>query len=156
MNPVLNCSGFVMNPHKDDKVLYKLNQTDETVWRPFLFLSVVYGSIRESTSKSNSRVNFFKKLKIRDGGKNKSLLVYRKFRKPELRYLGRCSYLLTHRFFFNFQVHCKFYKLFSPDNVKPNSGYDTIKTGQVSIALRIKTTSNRRWMKCVGTCVDGI
>lgn len=80
-----------MNPHKDDKVLYKLNQIDETVWRPFLFLSIVYDSIRESTSKSNSRVNFFKKLKIRDGGKNKSLLVYRKFRKPKLRYLGRCS-----------------------------------------------------------------
>ena len=80
-----------MNPHKDDKVLYKLNQTDETVWRPFLFLSVVYGSFRESTSKSNSRVNFFKTLKIWDDGKNKSLLVYREFRKPELRYLGRCS-----------------------------------------------------------------
>ena len=58
--------------------------------------------------------------------------------------------------FFYFQVHRKFYKLFRPDNVKPNSGYDTIKTGQVSIALRIKTTSNRRWMKCVGACVDGI
>ena len=58
--------------------------------------------------------------------------------------------------FFYFQMHRKFYKLFRPDNVKPNSGYDTIKTGQVSIALRIKTRSNRRWMRCVGTGVDGI
>lgn len=73
------------------------------------------------------------------------ILVYRKNSKLELLYLGRCSYLLTHSFFFHFQVHRKFYKLFSPDNVKPNTGYDTVKTGQVSdILFRIKTRSNRR------------
>lgn len=68
------------------------------------------------------------------------LLVYRKYRKPELRYWADVlNFSLTGSFIF--QVHRKFYKLFRPDNVKPNSGYDTIKTGQVSIAL---TRSNRK------------
>ena len=52
-----------------------------------------------------------KKIKIRDGGKNKSLLVYRKYRKPELGYstdVPNFSLTVFFLFFFIFRYIANF------------------------------------------------